>query len=151
MRAYLLLLLLTSVANGAEIVGVVDGDTLDARMDGKSARIRLAQIDAPERNQPFGTVAKQSLSSMAYRKDCEIQEVDRDRYGRIVAQVTCENVDVNLAMIKLGHAWAYRKYITDPGYIEAEESARSSRTGLWSEPSPVPPWDWRKQRQKSSK
>ena len=144
MRLFLLLLVLSWTASGAEVVGIVDGDTIDAIIDGKQQRIRLAQIDAPERGQPFGSVAKQTLSDLAFKKDCVIKKTDKDRYDRIVGEVTCSGVNVNLEMVRRGQAWAYRKYLTDNRYLDVEAVAKKARQGLWSEASPIAPWEWRK-------
>lgn len=149
MVSYILFMFLACAAQGAlasKIVGIVDGDTLDAIIDGKQQRVRVAQIDAPERGQPYGKASKQALSDLAYGKDCTITPVgdEIDRYGRTIGQIVCDGKDVNLEMVRMGYAWAYRKYLKDPEYLRAEEEAKEQGIGLWKEPNPIPPWDWRK-------
>jgi endonuclease YncB( thermonuclease family) len=129
------------------IVGISDGDTLTARC-GEAAfpqalSIRLAEIDAPERKQPFGEASKWHLSSLCYREMAEVRPIGRDRYGRTVARVTCRGIDANAAMVRAGMAWAFTKYQKDPLIPLLEAQARSGRLGLWADRAPVPPWLWR--------
>ena len=152
MRVYLLVLALSSPVFAWEglVVGVVDGDTIDVIDQGKVRhRLRLAQIDAPEKKQPFGQKSKELLSLLTYQKSCEIDVIDTDRYGREVAQVACDGVDVNIEQVRAGMAWAYVKYVRDAQYLEAEKAARSIRTGLWADQNPIAPWEWRASRRLS--
>lgn len=126
------------------VVGVSDGDTLSARCDGEQIRIRLAEIDAPEKGQSFGERSKQSLSRICYGKQSAIRMQGRDRYGRALAHVTCEGVSANAEQVRAGMAWVYRRYARDPTLFQLEAEASASGRGLWAETSPVPPWDWRK-------
>ena len=125
------------------IVGITDGDTLTARCQAQTIKVRLAEIDAPEKSQPFADRSKQHLSSLCYRQQAEIHPTTKDRYGRTVARVYCAGVDANAAMVRDGMAWAYTEYLTDPKILEIEEQARVGRTGLWADASPVAPWKWR--------
>ena len=93
------------------IVGVADGDTLTILVnEHEQIKVRLAEIDAPEKAQPFGQRSKQSLSAMCFGKDAVLQKTDTDRYGRTVAKVYCAGVYANAEQIRVGLAWAYRKY-----------------------------------------
>lgn len=136
---------LTAWAFPAEVVGITDGDTLTVLSQTRmQTRCRLAGIDAPEKRQSFGSVSKQSLSDLAFRKVVEVNVIDRDRYGRSVCLITREGVDLNLEQVRRGMAWVYLRYNRDGLYIQAEETARKAHRGLWSEPDPVPPWEFRK-------
>lgn len=160
-------LLLASVAVSAEtlsgtVVGVSDGDTITV-LDASRAqyKIRVAGIDAPEKAQPFGQRSKESLSRLLYGKDVDVEWSKRDRYQRIVGKVavadpSCrkswcrKTLDAGLAQVSTGLAWWYRAYAREQSvedrerYEFAEEEARARHVGLWSEGSPIPPWDWRK-------
>ncbi|HEP9428521.1 TPA: thermonuclease family protein [Pseudomonas aeruginosa] len=127
------------------VVGVIDGDTLDVLVDKRPVRVRLAQIDAPEKRQAFGTRARQALSSLAFRQDVTVIEAGPDRYGRTVGTVYVGAVNVNNELVRQGMAWAYRRYVTDPAVIQIEAEARREKRGLWVDPSPVPPWEYRHQ------
>lgn len=127
-----------------KVVGVSDGDTLTVLLaDKRQAKIRLAQIDAPEKKQDFGQAAKQSLSDMAFGKQVVVEYKDEDRYGRVVGKVLVNGLDVNLEQVKKGMAWVYRQYASDQAYYSAEEVARNQSIGIWSQPSPIPPWEFR--------
>lgn len=127
-----------------KVVGVSDGDTLTVLLvDKRQAKIRLAQIDAPEKKQDFGQAAKKSLSDMAFGKQVVVEYKDEDRYGRVVGKVLVDGLDVNLEQIKKGMAWVYRQYADDQAYYSAEEVARNQSIGIWSQPSPIPPWEFR--------
>jgi endonuclease YncB( thermonuclease family) len=135
------------------VVGITDGDTLKARCDTEPPRtlaIRMSEIDAPERGQPFGNRSKQHLASLCFRKKAEIRPTATDRYGRTVARVACQGTDANAAMVRAGLAWAFTRYLTDPGIADLEAQARAAALGLWVDASPVPPWDWRLQASRRS-
>lgn len=127
-----------------QVVGVTDGDTIIVLIENKAKKVRLAEIDAPEKRQPFGTKSKQSLSSMVFGKLVKVTQTSSDRYGRVVGRVYVGNSDVNAEQIKRGMAWVYKKYARDPSLLTFENRARFSRTGLWSENNPIPPWMFRR-------
>ena len=144
----LLLLYLASTPLLADItgrvVGVADGDTitvLDARQG--LTKIRLHQIDAPEKKQDYGQRSKQSLSNLVYGKQARVEVFDTDKYGRTVGKVWINGLDANLEQVKRGMAWVYEKYASDPAYFAAERAAKSGRVGLWDQPTPTPPWVFR--------
>ena len=129
------------------VVGVADGDTLTARCQGGEKQnaivIRLAEIDAPERGQPFGARSKAALSELCLKQLAEVQPRSRDRWGRIVARVSCRGLDASAAQVNAGMAWAFKRYLTDPAIAALETDARSGNVGLWADAEPVPPWAWR--------
>lgn len=132
------------------VVGIQDGDTITVQ-DGKNdLRIRLAGIDAPEKSQDFGQVSKRNLSNLIFGKEIVLQVYKTDRYGRLVAKVSLDSVDINLEQIKAGLAWHYKKYESEQEfpdrklYSDAEVKARKSKAGLWAIPNPQPPWNKRK-------
>lgn len=147
------------------VVGISDGDTLTVLTPEKQeVRVRLAEIDAPEKRQAFGQRSKQSLSDLCYQKQAKLQVVDTDRYGRAVARVkcgvttrchlvvspssvACGGTDANAAQVQAGMAWAYTRYLEPGSAMPAlQDEARTARRGLWADPSPVPPWEFRKAR-----
>jgi len=131
----------------ARVVGVTDGDTLTVLDESNQQHtIRLAEIDAPERGQPWGARAKQTLSSLVFGKMVSLQQTDTDRYDRVVARVFADGEDINRAMVGQGAAWAYRRYLNDQTLIAVEANARRDRLGLWSlsDGETVEPWEWRK-------
>jgi endonuclease YncB( thermonuclease family) len=113
-------------------------------------------IDAPERKQPFGSAAKEALSSTVFDRRVEARrwQRDRDRYGREVCAAFVDTRDVGLAMIRDGYAWHYKAFEKEQSaedcatYARAEGDARSARRGLWREPGAIPPWEFRKDRRK---
>lgn len=128
-----------------QVVGVTDGDTLSVlSADHTEQRIRLHQIDAPElHGQDFGQKSKDSLSRLAFGREARIDIADKDKYGRLVGKVWVNGQDINLAQVKAGMAWVYRKYASDPAYFTAEDTAKRSRIGLWTQSNPTPPWEFR--------
>jgi endonuclease YncB( thermonuclease family) len=127
------------------VVGITDGDTLTLLVGQRQVRVRLAQIDAPESNQPYGKKAKAALSALAFGRRAHVEVVDIDRYGRTVGEVFVDGIDVNREMVRAGHAWAYTKYSHTTEIIELEDSARTAKQGLWALPENQrePPWLWR--------
>ena len=135
----------------AEVIGVMDGDTIKVlTSDKREIKIRFEHIDAPEKKQPFGQVCKGMLSDMIYGKTVFVRSQKRpDRYGRMIAEVfMCEasKESVNMAMVRQGCAWHYKQFSKDSTYSEAERIARESKAGLWKDNEPVPPWNWRKKK-----
>ncbi len=152
MRYLPLLLLLIAFPAPAEtvhegkVVRIVDGDTLVLLVDEKQHKIRLSDIDTPERKQPFGTKAKQALSDLAFGKQARVIELTKDRYGRIVGRVYVDGVDVNRELVTQGYAWVYRKYSDDAELFKLEAEAKKEGLGLWVDPNPIPTWEWRRGR-----
>ncbi|AFK64124.1 hypothetical protein TKWG_22400 [Advenella kashmirensis WT001] len=131
------------------VVGVSDGDTLTILDQARQQhKIRMAQIDAPESGMPYGRAAKKFLSDAVYRRTVMVQAGERDRYGRVLGTVYLDQKNINMQMVANGYAWAYRNYVTDTAYCEAEDLARRLRRGLWAEKEPVPPWQWRRLKQR---
>lgn len=128
-----------------KVIGVQDGDTLTVLKDRQPLRIRLADIDAPEKKQAFGQVSKTSLSDMCFGKDASYDVRAIDKYGRTVARVRCAGMDVNRAQVERGLAWVYDKYNTDNSLPAVQNSAKARHIGLWGERSPMPPWEFRHQ------
>ncbi len=145
-RLVLILALSCAQAPAATVIGVSDGDTLTVLNKGRPVKVRLANIDAPEKQQPFGARSKQSLSELCYGRDATIKSSNKDRYGRTVAVVHCGDVNVNVAQVSRGMAWVYRQYHHDASLPAVEAVARLSRTGLWSDPMPLEPWLFRRDR-----
>jgi endonuclease YncB( thermonuclease family) len=135
------------------VVAVTDGDTLKARC-GEPGRyeqvtVRLAEIDAPEKKQAFGNLSKKALSGLCFQQQATIKPTTRDRYGRTVARVECGGKDASAEQVRLGMAWAFMRYLTDPDIAMLERVARLQHVGLWADSDPTPPWDWRHQRSTS--
>jgi endonuclease YncB( thermonuclease family) len=116
-----------------KVVGVSDGDTLTVLISERQIKVRLAEIDAPEKRQPFGERSKQSLSDLVYGKQVKVNQQDLDRYGRVVGRVYTGNLDVNAEQIKRGMAWIYRQYNRNRSLLAVEQEAKSAKRGLWSE------------------
>ena len=130
----------------ASVIGISDGDTLTVLHERQPIKIRIAEIDAPEKKQPFGTRSKQSLSDLCFGKQAEVFPEKTDRYGRTIARVKCEGQDASAHQVQTGMAWVYDRYVTDRSLYTLQNLARSGRRGLWVEMEAVPPWEWRKAR-----
>lgn len=146
--------MMASVAQAATLTGrvikIADGDTLtilDAQ--NQQFKIRMAGIDAPEKKQPFGERSKQNLARLTFNRQVSVDWEKTDRYHRIVGKILVNGNDVNIQQIRAGLAWWYEKYRKEQSsadqrqYAEAEQLARRQKVGLWQEPNPTPPWEWR--------
>lgn len=134
--------LLTAASAIAE-VRVVDGDTFE----NETERVRLFGIDAPESNQTGGAQAAEALRRLIGKIDPKCVEVDRDRYGRMVARCSVGGVDLSLSMVRAGYAVAWCYYLRKkrpnllPRFQAAEAEARQMKRGIWMQP--VRPWrEW---------
>ncbi|MFC3166937.1 thermonuclease family protein [Paracoccus fontiphilus] len=126
---------------GAKAWRVIDGDTLDLAGE----RIRLFGIDAPERGQSCGpiacgTAATEVLADILSAGPVRCTRVNTDRYGRTVAHCRAGRLDVNREMVRLGMAWAYRRYSEE--YVRDEKAAKKARMGVWKYKS-QPAWEYR--------
>ena len=101
-------------------------------------------IDAPEAKQAFGTVARKALADVIADKTVSVEEVDRDRYGRVVGRVTVGGKLVNAEQVRAGMAWRYVQFDRRNEFGALEGEARRHRRGLWADAHPVAPWEWRK-------
>lgn len=132
-----------------KVVAVSDGDTLTVLVGQQQIKIRVSGIDAPEKKQPFGQRAKQGLSDCAFGKWVEVDWRKTDRYGRTLGKVISGGADCGLLQIEHGLAWHYKAYAKEQmpqdriDYANAEDMARAKRIGLWSDPNPEPPWEFR--------
>lgn len=128
-----------------KVVSVKDGDTVEVIRAGKAVRIRLAEVDAPEKRQPFGTQAKKFLSDLVFGRQVRVVVSDTDRYGRLVAHLILpDGRDAGREMLKAGFAWWYRQYSKDASLGTLQDEARAARRGLWADPAPVEPWLFRR-------
>lgn len=133
------------------VIKVADGDTVTLNTEGTIHKIRLAEIDTPERAQPYGLTAKAVLRSLLLNKQVRVKVVkENDRYGRVIGRIFLGQKDVSAYMVEMGHAMVYRRYLTDDSLLELEDSAKNNNLGLWKLPEEdrVPPWVWRKQKRK---
>ena len=134
-----LILFLAQIASAEEIrgrvVGITDGDTLTLLTPRQEQiRIRLSDIDTPERGQPFGDRARQALSDLTFRKAVRVDVRDTDRYGRKVGRIFAGTQDVNAEMVRRGAAWVFRRYSDDADLLRLERVAQAERRGLWGLP-----------------
>lgn len=127
-----------------KVVAVLDGDTLDCLEENKTKiRVRLQQIDAPEKKQAFGQASKQALSSLIYRQQVTVKATNQDKYGRYLGEVYLGEKNVNKLMVYNGYAWAYKEYVTDKEYLHLQELAQQKKMGLWKQPNPIYPSEFR--------
>ncbi len=131
----------------AKVVGIKDGDTVVV-LDSLNNQItlRLAEVDCPEKNQPFGTKAKQFTSDQIYLKTIKYVVSDTDRYGRSIAMIyyDTDNKYLSAEIIKAGMGWHYKRYSTSKELATFEDNARKNKIGLWVDSNPVAPWEFRK-------
>ncbi|MEZ5584980.1 MAG: thermonuclease family protein [Candidatus Competibacteraceae bacterium] len=138
--AIILLLSVTPLAHAETLyhgktMEVHDGDTLSMQTPtGQSIKVRLAEIDAPEWEQPYGKRAKNVLSTLTLNREIRVKTTAKDRYGRLVGRVYVGDMDVNAELVRLGMAWFYRQYGTDNSLYRLEIEARKARWGLWADP-----------------
>lgn len=150
---FVLLGVLASVAGAdfsGQVVGVVDGDSLRVMHNERAEQVRLKGIDCPERGQAFGQRAKQATSDLAFGQKVRVQSTGKDRYGRTLGTVGLpDGKNLNYELVRQGWCWWYRKYAPSDTELEAlEQAARKARIGLWVDPAPIPPWEFRKTQRK---
>ena len=147
---FICLLLLTSCPglqkeeNVGRVVHVSDGDTFILQpRQGEKLKVRIAYIDCPELNQPYGLEAKAFTLEWAKGKEVRVEVVNTDRYGRAIGWVTADGETLNHLLIEKGYAWHFTRYSSDFQLASLERNARNAELGLWADYNPVPPWDYR--------
>lgn len=133
-----------------KVIKVSDGDTITVMDTAKEKyKIRLAGIDAPEKKQDFGNAARKVLAGKIAGQEVCVSWHKKDKYGRLVGNVLFDGQSINLQMVQEGLAWHYKKYANEQTgkeqevFAATERNARLAVIGLWSQPDPVPPWNWR--------
>ena len=133
------------------VISVGDGDTIRVERDGQATTVRLGCVDAPEMAQtPYGDQSRTQLQSLlSAHPNVVLRPITTDRYGRLVAEVFSQGTNINLSLVRSGHAVAYREYLSQcdrAAYLDAEYSAQQNQSEFWSSPNPTMPWDFRRQR-----
>ena len=130
------------------VISVIDGGTIEVLHSLHPERIRLSGIDCPEKGQAFGDRAKQAASALVFGRDLMLDTHGQDKYGRTLADAMLrDGTNVNHELVKEGWCWWYRKYAPADRVLEKlEKDAREGKKGLWVDPAPVPPWEWRKRK-----
>jgi len=143
------LLCFSTLTNAAEfsgkVIAVMDGDTLLVIRDGHPVKVRLAEIDAPEKAQPFGMESQKSLAEMVMGKQIRVSSRAVDDYGRLIATVNVAEVDVNREQVRRGMAWEYTRYHSNRDLMALQSEAQKAGRGLWAGGESVEPSKWRKQ------
>lgn len=146
--ALLLAACLPLVAEGfaGRVVSVADGDTITVLRGREQVRVRLYGIDCPESEQPFGRRARQRTAELVFGRTVTVRAQGRDRYGRLLGWVELPGGGtLNELLVAEGLAWHYRRYAPREARLaQLEQEARAARRGLWQDPHPVPPWEWRR-------
>ena len=134
------------------VVAISDGDTITLLTEDKQQlKIRLVGIDTPEKKQAYGSKAREHLASRIFKQEVEVNLRKKDQYGRHLGVIYIGGIDINQLMIQDGYAWFYKQYAKDQPkeealrYAKAEQDARAKHKGLWADPNPVAPWDFRKE------
>lgn len=130
-----------------KVTYVSDGDTFHLiTSEGNKIKVRVADIDCPERSQDYGLEAKEFVVREIKDKTVSLQIKETDRYRRKVAFVTYSGKDLSEELLKNGLAWHYKRYSNKEYLGNLEMIAKESGKGLWSVANPIAPWEWRKQK-----
>ncbi|MDF1525928.1 MAG: thermonuclease family protein [bacterium] len=127
-----------------EVVGVLDGDTIEVMRRGVAVRVRLDGIDCPERKQAFGARTKQFTSKLSFAEKVTVIDKGKDRYGRTIGEVILpDGTSLNKRLVAEGYAWWYSRYSDDEELRNLQAEAREAKKGLWVDPKVIPPWIFR--------
>ncbi|EPZ4706564.1 thermonuclease family protein [Escherichia coli] len=127
-----------------KVIRVLDGDTIEVLQDKKPIRVRLANIDAPEKKQAFGHWSTNQLKALLAGQSVTVSYTQTDRYGRIIGRVfTMNGIEASRFMVQSGAAWVYERYNADESLPALQREVQEQKRGLWADSNPVPPWEWR--------
>ena len=127
------------------VTSVIDGDTIRVKFEGKEERVRFLLIDTPEMNhgndegpQPFGQDATDFVRVMLKGGEVEL-ELDvneRDRYGRILAYLYVDGVNVQEELLRNGLARVAYVFPPNTRYVDEyraiQQEAQANEMGIWS-------------------
>ena len=156
-KLYLILFLFTVVGYAqntliGKVTAITDGDTFKLlTKDSTLIRVRVANIDCPERKQPFSKSAKQFTSNAIFNKQVTLKVIKKDRYGRSIANVIYDGKNLSEELLKAGLAWHFVKYSKDKTLQSLEDQAKQKQLGLWMDPNAIAPWKWRSSKKKKKK
>ena len=128
----------------AEITYFYDGDTVQINDNGFEYKLRINDIDAPEKNQSYGKKSRRALIQLCKRGEFQAQITGTDKYQRKLGKLYCHGEDASLYMVKNGYAWFYAHYSNDGSLAFAQQQARNNGLGLWNAKQQTEPWVWRK-------
>lgn len=142
---FLLFATVSQADNSYTVSRVYDGDTVLLKNSRGKLKLRLTDIDAPERNQAYGQKSRRALSKLCKGAKISVttQIVGIDKYDRSLGKLQCNGVDAGLYLVERGLAWHNAKYSSNRATLNAEAIARQKRLGLWRNKKPMPPWVWR--------
>lgn len=130
-----------------KVIAISDGDTVAVLCsNNEQIKVRLAEIDAPEKKQAFGTKAKEALADKIFDKEIRLEGTKKDRYGRVIGKIYLGDRYINEEMIAEGWAWHYTEYSKSPELEAAQQHAKKHKLGLWADADPTPPWEFRKKK-----
>ena len=134
-----------------KVIYIYDGDTIKLKTENQYHRIRLASIDAPEKDQPYGIESTLLLRKLLQKNTVLANIIDTDKYGRKIAYIQLENKDISSIMLANGAAWHYKAFDKTSAkydlHYALEQQARINKRGLWAQANPIAPWIWRKRNQ----
>ena len=153
---YVLFLLATLLSSAqsltGKVVGIMDGDTFKLlTADSTLVKVRLANIDCPEKKQPFSAKAKEFTSDAIFGKTVTISILKTDRYKRYISNVIYnDTLSLCHQLVKNGLAWHFVKYSKDATLQQLEDTAKEDKVGLWQDLNPIAPWEWRSSKKKKN-
>jgi endonuclease YncB( thermonuclease family) len=128
----------------AKVLAVMDGDTVFVKSGAFKAKLRLVNVDAPEKDQPFGKESQESLQSLIGGKVIHVESKAMDKFGRTIGLISIGDINVNEEQVRRGMAWAYSRSREGRAYARLQSEAQQAKRGLWQQANPQSPAQWRK-------
>jgi micrococcal nuclease len=145
-KFFISLFFVSTGAYGAQVIEVHSGDTLTVIEKGRPITLRLANVDAPELDQPYGAAARKSLEELCKGKDADYESLDRTAGGPQSASIVCDGIDAGRTQLKRGLAWVRPRKDIDASFTLIQDFVWRDKIGLWADADPVPPWEWAERR-----
>ena len=129
----------------AKVIAVLDGDTVLVLRDQQKTKVRLVNIDSPEKQQPWGKRSRRALCQLVCKREVQVETQAVDQYERLLATLYVDGINVNQEQVRRGMAWEYSHFHSDKKYLALQQVAQRARRGLWAEANPQAPWLWRRE------
>lgn len=139
---FLILLVLSASGHAAKVLEVHSGDSLTLQEGSRAIRLTLANVDAPELDQPYGKISRKTLENLCKGKEASYRKQGKSTDGKILASIVCDGTDVERAQLRKGMAWVRPRPDIDAAYTLIQDFVWRDKIGLWADADPVPPWEW---------
>jgi endonuclease YncB( thermonuclease family) len=126
-----------------KVISITDGNNFSVACGDKAKQVKMLGVDCPDLDQHYGPEARDYLLNLTGNREVWVDVIRLDHSNRCVSKVTLNGQDLRVLIVLSGFGWYDSRYASSAEIAEAQAQAQASKSGLWSENNPVPPWEFR--------